>query len=215
MYNSIDFYGDMSVVEKSNNIEVEILNRTGHLLYDSAASRVMQGWEEGKDFSVFDVLRTRNLKITSHKVLQNGNSLDRLVDTDTGLQYMRYSSIAENGNIIKLYAQMNYLANASNATTKYVSFIAIATFALIMLSLYFYLFHFTRPLVEMNKITRATTKSVSLVRASTFSPRRLTAHCVIFRKRTNSLRLILSTKDELKKCARSLCPTLHTSLKHP
>ena len=158
MYNSIDFYGDMSVVEKSNNIEVEILNRTGHLLYDSAASRVMQGWEEGKDFSVFDVLRTRNLKITSHKVLQNGNSLDRLVDTDTGLQYMRYSLIAENGNIIKLYAQMNYLANASNATTKYVSFIAIATFALIMLSLYFYLFHFTRPLVEMNKITRAMAK---------------------------------------------------------
>lgn len=158
MYNSVDFYDDMSVVEKSNNIEVEILNRSGHLLYDSEVSRVMQGWKEGEEFSVFDVLRSRNLKMTSHKALRNCNSLDRLVDTDTGLQYMRYTSIAENGNIIKLYAQMNYLGNAANATTRYVSIIAIATFALIMISLYFYLFHFTRPLLEMNKITRAMAK---------------------------------------------------------
>lgn len=158
MYNSVDFYDDMSVVEKSNNIEVEILNRSGHLLYDSEVSRIMQGWEEGKDFSVFDVLRSRNFKIMSHKALRNGNSLDRLIDTDTGLQYMRYSSIAENGNVIKLYAQMNYLENASHAATRYVSIIAIATFALIMISLYFYLFHFTRPLLEMNKITRAMAK---------------------------------------------------------
>ncbi len=158
MYNSIDFYGDMSVVENSNNIEVEILNRSGHLLYDSDVSRVMQGWEENKDFNVFDVLRTRNFKTTSQKVLRDGTSLDRLTDVDTGLQYMRYSLTSKNGNTIKIYAQMNYLENAANATTRYVSIIAIATFALIMLSLYFYLFHFTRPLVEMNKITRAMAK---------------------------------------------------------
>ncbi len=158
MYESIDFYGDMSVVEKSNNIEVEIFNRSGHLLYDSDVSRVMQGWEENKGFNVFDILRTRNLKITSHKAMRNGASLDRLIDIDTGLQYMRYSLVSQNGNTIKLYAQMNYLENAANATTRYVSIIAIVTFALIMLSLYFYLFHFTRPLVEMNKITRAMAK---------------------------------------------------------
>lgn len=158
MYNSVNFYGDMSVVEESNNVEVEIYNSSGGLLYDSSVSRIMQGWEDGKEFSVFDILRTRNFKLTAHKTLHNGNSLDRLIDTDTGLLYMRYSSVAENGNTIKVYAQMNYLESASNATTRYVSIVAIITFALIMISLYFYLFHFTRPLVEMNKITRAMAK---------------------------------------------------------
>ncbi len=158
IFDSDDFYADMSYIEKSNNIEVEIYGRDGRMKYDSTVSQIIETWEEGNGFDLPSLLRTRNLKVTSRKTLSNGNSLYRLIDEKTQLQYMMYSSPIANGGTMKLYAQMSYLENAANATTRYVSIVAIVTFALIMLSLYFYLFHFTRPLVEMNKITRAMAK---------------------------------------------------------
>ena len=158
IFTSTDFYADMSYVEKSNNIEVEIYGYDGRIKYNSSVSQIIESWEEGKTLDLPDLLRTRNLKVTSHQTLSNGNSLYRLIDEKTNLQYMMYSSSIANGDTLKLYAQMSYLENTANATTRYVSFVAIVTFALIMISLYFYLFHFTRPLVEMNKITRAMAK---------------------------------------------------------
>ncbi len=154
IYNSNDFYNDMAYIEESNNIEVEIYNREGKLVYDSAVSRIVQDWEEGEKINLLDVLRTRNLKSTSHKDFDNGAYLEQLIDEKTQLQYMMYANPLGSGGILKIYAQMNYLENASNSTTRYVSFIAIATFALIIISLYFYLHHFTKPLIEINKITR-------------------------------------------------------------
>lgn len=154
IYNSNDFYNDMAYIEESNNLEVEIYNREGKLVYDSAVSRIIQDWEEGEKIDLLDVLRTRNLKSISHKDFENGAYLEQLTDEKTHLQYMMYANPLSNGSLLKIYAQMNYLETASNATTRYVSFIAIATFALIIISLYFYLHHFTKPLIEINKITR-------------------------------------------------------------
>lgn len=154
LYTSKDFYNDMAYLEESNNLEVEIYNSAGKLVYDSTVSRIVQNWEEGEKIDLLDVLRTRNLKATTHKDFENGAYLEQMIDEKTKLQYMMYANPLSSGGVLKIYAQMNYLENASNSTTRYVSFIAITTFALIMLSLYIYLHHFTKPLIEMNSITR-------------------------------------------------------------
>ncbi len=154
IYESDDFYNDMAYIEESNNIDVEIYNAEQKLVYDSAVSRLIQDWGEGERVDLLDVLRTRKLKPTSHKDFGNGAYLEQLVDEKTQLQYMMYANPLGNNGMLKIYAQLNYLETASNATTRYVSFVAIATFALIMISLYIYLHHFTKPLVEMNRITR-------------------------------------------------------------
>ena len=156
IFESDDFYNDMAILEESNNIEVEIYDHNKNLVYDSTVSRLIQGMEDTNDFDLFEKLRTRNLKVTSHRDLSSGACLQSLVDEKTNLQYMLYiSPIGSEGNVLKVYSQLNYIENAANATTRYVSFVAIITFALVMISLYLYLHHFTRPFVEMNKITRA------------------------------------------------------------
>ncbi len=155
---SDDFYNDMAIIEESNNIEVEIYNESNKLVYDSTVSRLMQDWENGNKVDLLEILTKRNLKVTSHKDLSSGACLERLVDEKTNLQYMMYTAPLGQGGTLKVYSQLNYIENASNATTRYVSFVAIITFALIMISLYLYLHHFTRPFVEMNKITRAMAK---------------------------------------------------------
>lgn len=155
IFESDDFYNDMEIIEKSNNIEVEIYDKDGKLAYNSTVNRFMQQWPDKDDFDMLNTLRTRKLKITSHKELSSGAYLERLVDQKTGLQYMLYASPIGEEATLKVYSQLNYLENAANATTRYVSFVAIITFALIMISLYLYLHHFTKPFVEMNRITRS------------------------------------------------------------
>ncbi len=155
VFESQDFYNDMAIIEESNNIEVEIYNSNNKLVYDSTVSHLMQEWEDGNGIDLFEFLRTRNLKITSHRDLASGACLEHLVDEKTNLQYMMYAAPIGQGGTLKVYSQLNYLENASNSTTRYVSIIAITTFALIIIFLYIYLHHFTKPLVEMNKITRA------------------------------------------------------------
>jgi len=152
---SANFHKEMSIIEESNNIEVEIYNNQGNLVYDSTVNRLMQDKEEGNSIDLFKLIRTRKLRTTSHRDLKSGACIERLIDDKTNLQYMMYSSSVGKGGTLKVYSQLNYLDNAANVTTHYVSFIAIVTFALIMISLYLYLHHFTRPFVEMNKITRA------------------------------------------------------------
>lgn len=155
IFQSEDFYNDMAILEESNNIEVEIYNESNKLVYDSTVSRLMQEKENGQDIDLLELLTKRNLKVTSHQELSSGACLERLVDEKTNLQYMMYSSTLGKSGTLKVYSQLNYIENASNATTRYVSLVAIITFALIMVSLYLYLHHFTKPFVEMNKITRA------------------------------------------------------------
>ena len=158
IYQSDDFYNDMAIIEESNNIEVEIYNENNKLVYDSTVSRLMQDKSNSNGIDLLELLAKRNLKVTSHQELSSGGCLERLVDEKTNLQYMMYSTPLGQSGTLKVYSQLNYIENASNATTRYVSFVAIVTFLLIMISLSLYLNHFTKPFVEMNKITRAMAK---------------------------------------------------------
>ncbi|MBQ7101901.1 MAG: HAMP domain-containing protein, partial [Clostridia bacterium] len=104
--------------------------------------------------NLFDVMRTRNLTLIERRVLDNGTYYETLKDDSNGLQYLMFSTPLGTSGSLKVYAQMDYLSATANATTRYVSIIACATFMFIIISMYVYLHHFSKPLIEMNKITR-------------------------------------------------------------
>ncbi len=154
LYESKDFYGDMTVIEDNYNVEVEIYNNEGRLVYISAINDFLQDWVEDSGINLFDVMRTRNLTLIERRVLDNGTYYETLKDDSNGLQYLMFSTPLGTSGSLKVYAQMDYLSATANATTRYVSIIACATFMFIIISMYVYLHHFSKPLIEMNKITR-------------------------------------------------------------
>lgn len=154
LYESKDFYSDMSVIEDNYNVEVELFNSDGRLVYISAVNDFLQDWVEDSGINLFDVLRTRNLTLIERKVLNNGTYFETLKDDSNGLQYLMFGTPLGTSGTLKVYAQMDYLSATANATTRYVSIIACGTFMLIIISVYIYLHHFSKPLIEMNKITR-------------------------------------------------------------
>lgn len=154
LYESNDFYGDMTVIEDNYNVEVEIYNSDGRLVYISAINDFLQDWVEDSGINLYDVLRTRNLTLIERKVLDNGTYLETLKDERNSLQYLMFGTPLGTAGTLKVYAQMDYLSATANATTRYVSIIACATFMFIIISMYVYLHHFSKPLIEMNKITR-------------------------------------------------------------
>lgn len=154
LYESNDFYGDMTVIEDNYNVEVEIYNSDGRLVYISAINDFLQDWVEDSGINLYDVLRTRNLTLVERKVLDNGTYLETLKDERNSLQYLMFGTPLGTAGTLKVYAQMDYLSATANATTRYVSIIACATFMFIIISMYVYLHHFSKPLIEMNKITR-------------------------------------------------------------
>ena len=155
IYTSNDFYSDMAVIEENNNIDIEIYNADERLVYDTAINGFMQDWVEGYGIDLQDVMRTKKLTLMEHTDRSDGSYFEKLQDSSNGLQYLMYCQEIGNGDgTVKIYAQQDYLHASANVTTRYVSMIACATFMFIIISMYIYLHHFSKPLIEMNKITR-------------------------------------------------------------
>ncbi len=154
IYYSKDFYGDLAVIEQNNNVEIQIYNDSS-LVYHSAINRFMQDWVEGSGIDLFDVMRTRNLTVEQHEDNKDGSYFEKLIDEGSGLQYSLYGRELGSSGELKIIAQQDYLNNRANSTTRYVSIVACTTFMLIIISMYIYLHHFSKPILEMNKITRS------------------------------------------------------------
>ncbi len=157
IYQTDDFYEDIAVLEENNNVEVQIY-KSGRLVYDTAVNRFMQDWVEGSGIDLLNVIRTRSFTLIERKDYDDGTYFEELKDESNGLQYTAYGKkLGQNGEL-RIYAQLNYLNNQANATTRYVSIVACTTFMLIIVSMYIYLHHFSKPIIEMNKITRSMAK---------------------------------------------------------
>lgn len=155
IYTSNDFYSDMAVIEENNNIDIEIYNADHRLIYNTAINSFMQDWVEGYGIDLQDVMRSKKLNLLEHTDNSDGSYFEKLQDTGNKLQYLMYAKTIGNGDAtVKVYAQQDYLHASANATTRYVSLVACTTFMFIIISMYLYLHHFSKPIIEMNKITR-------------------------------------------------------------
>ncbi len=149
-----NFYTQISNIEETYNVDVEIFNKNGKIIYDTAVNRFIQNWNDGSEIDLFEIMKTRNLVRLEHKDLKDGGYFEVLQDKSNHLQYLMYGKTFENGNTVKLYSQTNFIKNTANVTTRFVSIVACLSFILIITSLYVYVHHITKPLLEMNKITR-------------------------------------------------------------
>lgn len=151
---SDSFYSDMAEIKAKYNSDISIYDVSGRLAYSSAMSDFTPGWLAGPGADFFSGLRKKEFAVEKRTVEKDGSVFEVRKDLGTDISYLVYSSTISSGSTIEISSQLDFYSSTANSTTRYVSFVACFTFALILLVVYLCLHHLTAPLVEMNEITK-------------------------------------------------------------
>ncbi|HBL41132.1 MAG TPA: hypothetical protein DDY98_06020 [Ruminococcaceae bacterium] len=150
------FFEKTADIEAKASLEIEIFNAEGILLYDTNVNRFAEEWFENSDFDWFQSMISKSDKIPLKKIKEDEHGIYEIQqDANKSKQYLTYTTVLKDGTTIKVNSQLDYLNNTANATTRQVSWIAGATFLLIIIILYLFVRRFTKPIREMNRITRS------------------------------------------------------------
>ena len=146
---------DLNAIESKSNIEIELYNANGVLVYDTMVNRFAAEWLESSNTEGFRSLLNKSRRVTVKAIEQDKNGVFEIQrDVNQNKEYLTYTTQLETGAVIRVSSQLDFINNTANATTRQVSLIAGATFLLIIVVLYLFLRRFTDPIREMNRVTR-------------------------------------------------------------
>lgn len=147
------YYFELFSIAQNNNIEFEILDSSGLLVYtsqgDSAESsnHFPFSGSSGSQYS-----NTVASDSYSYAVKQSNYEIRQKIATSA--EYFVFTKTLENGETVYLYSAVADIENIVSVADSVFSLICILIVAVISLIFYFLLSKFTKPLVEMNDITK-------------------------------------------------------------
>lgn len=145
----------LTAIESESNVEIEIFNADGDLVYDTAVNRFAAQWLGSSNFDVFQSMLNRSRRVTVKTIGEDKNGVYEIQrDVNQDKQYLTYTAALDSGGVVRVSSQLDFINNTANATTRQVSLLAGATFLLIIIVLYLFVRRFTDPIKEMNRVTR-------------------------------------------------------------
>ncbi|MBR2869197.1 MAG: HAMP domain-containing protein [Clostridia bacterium] len=150
---AITYYFDLHSIALNNNIDFEILNPDGTVYYTSSDNSI-QGTANFATSGTRSSDYSNTVKTTEyqHTVKRENFEVRKLIAADAS--YFVYSSLLETGETLHIYSSV---ADVENIVTVSQSvFLTLFMTLFLFFSLVFYLLvaRFTKPLVEMNDITK-------------------------------------------------------------
>ncbi len=150
------FYDRIAKIESDSNLEIEIFNADGALLYDTNVNRFTEEWLEGANIDWFQTMLTKDSKVPLKIIKRDAHGVYEIrQDAAHNKQYLTYTTVLSNGTVVTINSLLDFVNNTANTTTRHVSMIACTTFLLIIITLYLFVRRFTNPIREMNRITRS------------------------------------------------------------
>lgn len=155
---SSDFLDEMKKIEDTDTTYVEIFKgSTDKLLYSTIMNDV-------RDHTVFDFEEDKQLffnfanakKISSIKVLEatEKGTFFEVTEAPTDIDYLMYTTVLENGDTVKIYAQENIIESNAQYTSGIIRAVICIVGIGLMIAFFIYAWLFTRPLIEMNDVTK-------------------------------------------------------------
>lgn len=150
---TVTYYFELYSIALNNNIDFEILNSDGTVYYMSSKGSV-QGTEHFPSSGNSSSYYSNTAKNNSYNfaVKREGFEIRKMIAADAS--YFVYSTELENGEILHIYSSVADVENIVVVSRSV--FLALFMLLFIFLSILFYLLvaKFTKPLVEMNDITK-------------------------------------------------------------
>jgi len=155
---SDEFLDKMKGIESNDTAYVEIFQGDSEkLLYSTIMNNVrkhtMFYFEEDKQLflSFADAKKLSDLKLV--EITEKGTFyLGTEVAND--IEYLMYTTVLENGDTVKIYAQNNIIQSNAEYTSDIIRVVICVVGTALMIAFFIYAWLFTRPLIEMNDVTK-------------------------------------------------------------
>ena len=155
---SADFLDRMKEIESNDTAYVEIFHGDSQkLIYSTIMNNV-------RNHTMFDVEDDKQLFIgfANAKKLSD---LKKVEVTEKGafflgtempndIEYLMYTTVLGNGDTVKIYAQNNIIQSNAEYTSDIIRVIICVVGVALMVAFFIYAWLFTRPLIEMNDVTK-------------------------------------------------------------
>lgn len=159
---SASFYDEVKKVEYDKMSYIEILDgRTNALVYSTAMNDLRKHF-------LFDFDQNFNFVVdTAHqKKLDEVRTLDTTEDgayligreMASDITYVLYRSVLDSGNVVNVYLQLNIIQSNAHYTSAIMRTVICILGTVLMIAFFIYSWKFTRPLIEINDVTKHVAK---------------------------------------------------------
>lgn len=150
---SASYYFDLYSISANNNAKFEIIGSDGSLIYASSS-----GSAQGSDH-----FASSGAAYSDYSSMRPAESRYRIPDYDnfrimrreaTNAEFFVYSHTLKSGSTLYLYSEVANVENIVSVSGSVYSFISFTMVLLMSLAFYIVVARFTKPLVEMNDVTK-------------------------------------------------------------
>lgn len=150
---SASYYFDLYSISANNNTTFEILGADGSLIYTSASASA-QGSDHfvssGMAYSEFSSMRPTE----SRYRIPDFENFQIMKRDATNAEFFVYSHTLKSGDVLYLYSEVANVENIVSVSGAVYSVISFSMVLIMSLAFYIVVAKFTKPLVEMNDITK-------------------------------------------------------------
>lgn len=159
--NSSEFYEDVERIENDDSFYVEVFSRNNKtLLYSTAMNEFNKHFyfDFGLNGNMFDYVQPKRLvDLRNYSEDENGEFLIGK-ETPSEIEYLVYQAELDSGHIVKVYSYLNVIESNAEYTSNIMRTIICVLGLALIIGFFIYSWRFTRPLIEMNEVTKNVAK---------------------------------------------------------
>ena len=149
---SASYYFDLYSLAANNSVSFEIINTDGSLSYTSASDSAY-GSEHFSSSDAFGSQYSQMHTSNSHQYSSFEN-FEVMKRAATNAEYFVYTYTLKSGETLHLYSEVANVETSVNVAGSVYSFMSISMIVVMSVIFYLLVAKFTKPLVEMNEITK-------------------------------------------------------------
>ncbi len=160
--NSSEFYEDVNRIETDDSFYVEVFSENNQrLLYSTAMNEFNKHFFFDFELSgstMFDYVQPKKLvDLRSYREEESGVYLIGK-ETPSETEYLVYEAQLDSGHVVKVYSYLNVIESNAQYTSIIMRAIICVLGLALIIGFFIYSWRFTRPLIEMNEVTKNVAK---------------------------------------------------------
>lgn len=143
-----DFKSRMAAYESKYNMIIDIYYDNNISIYTSFYNSVYQRPED------YFMYRPQRMPTLNREMNDDGSYFDTRQDQVNNSQYLVFHTRDANGYNVEIYVQKDVIHTSAELANRFIFIITVAALFAALIWAYFFSRHFTKPLIEMNEVTR-------------------------------------------------------------
>ncbi len=152
--NSVTYYFDLHSIAVNNNVSFEILSPNDLLIYTSAKGSSAQSSEHFPSSTNYKSTYSQTEKSDNYDNIDDHLNFEIRKKIGTSVEYFVYHQELSSGEIVYIYSELADVATTADVAGRVFSSVSIIFIVILSLIIYIAISKFTKPLVEMNDVTK-------------------------------------------------------------